>query len=374
MEDSTPALLEAALDAVRRAAAVARSVQRDLSAIQRLTKTDASPVSVADFAVQAIVAMALRRAEPAARITGEEHSRDLRPKKGSDPFSGFRAAVVQAVRQAHPEAGEDDVLAAIDAASHDPEKGSDPFSAFWALDPIDGTKGFLRGGQYAIALARIERGRVTMAVLGCPNLSPNHHDNPSQAAAAGVICHATAEGGASESPIDHATAVARPLRLSRDGLPDPIRVCRSVESGHFSPGATARVLEALGRRHVALRLDSQCKYAVLARGQADLYLRMPTSAEYRESVWDHAAGALLAAGAGAVVTDIDGRALDFGRGRRLERNRGIVAAHPAIHGAVIDAIHAASHEPEKGVDPLNEKGSDPFSGSSATRVPEADRR
>ena len=43
---------------------------------------------------------------------------------------------------------------------------------FWTLDPIDGTKGFLRGEQYAIALAKISAGAVTLGVLGCPNL-PN---------------------------------------------------------------------------------------------------------------------------------------------------------------------------------------------------------
>ena len=40
----------------------------------------------------------------------------------------------------------------------------------WALDPIDGTKGFLRGGQYAVCLALIEDGDVKVGVLGCPNL------------------------------------------------------------------------------------------------------------------------------------------------------------------------------------------------------------
>jgi 3'(2'), 5'-bisphosphate nucleotidase len=43
---------------------------------------------------------------------------------------------------------------------------------YWTLDPIDGTKGFLRGDQYAIALALVEHGEVVLGVLGCPNL-PN---------------------------------------------------------------------------------------------------------------------------------------------------------------------------------------------------------
>ena len=40
----------------------------------------------------------------------------------------------------------------------------------WAIDPVDGTKGFLRGGQYAVCLSLIVRGQVVIGVLGCPNL------------------------------------------------------------------------------------------------------------------------------------------------------------------------------------------------------------
>jgi len=42
--------------------------------------------------------------------------------------------------------------------------------SLWTLDPIDGTKGFLRREQYAIALAFIRDGRVELGVLGCPEL------------------------------------------------------------------------------------------------------------------------------------------------------------------------------------------------------------
>ena len=43
-------------------------------------------------------------------------------------------------------------------------------SRYWTIDPIDGTKGFLRGDQYAVALGLIEDGEVVAGVLGCPNL------------------------------------------------------------------------------------------------------------------------------------------------------------------------------------------------------------
>lgn len=40
----------------------------------------------------------------------------------------------------------------------------------WTVDPIDGTKGFLRRDQYAICLALIIDGHVQLGVMGCPNL------------------------------------------------------------------------------------------------------------------------------------------------------------------------------------------------------------
>lgn len=40
----------------------------------------------------------------------------------------------------------------------------------WTLDPIDGTKGFLRGEQYAVCLAFLVDSVVQVGVIGCPNL------------------------------------------------------------------------------------------------------------------------------------------------------------------------------------------------------------
>ena len=90
--------------------------------------------------------------------------------------------------------------------------------------------------------------------------------------------------------------------------PADVRFCESVESGHSAQGDAAAVAARLGITAPPLRMDSQAKYAVVARGEADIYLRLPTRADYREKIWDHAAGALIVAEAGGVVTDIYGPA------------------------------------------------------------------
>ena len=113
-----------AIDAVAAACRVARSVQQDLARVQQLTKDDRSPVTVADYAVQAIVAMALRDSTQQVLIVGEEHASALRKPE----HDSIKRAVVEAVRMVHGDATEDEVLDAIDACDHDGTADS-----FWTL-------------------------------------------------------------------------------------------------------------------------------------------------------------------------------------------------------------------------------------------------
>jgi 3'(2'), 5'-bisphosphate nucleotidase len=87
-------------------------------------------------------------------------------------------------------------------------------------------------------------------------------------------------------------------------------------------------------------MDGQTKYGMLARKSADIYLRLPSpkTPDYYEKIWDHAAGSLIVEEAGGVVTDIHGRALNFGLGRKLSVNQGVVASNGKMHQAVIEAI------------------------------------
>jgi 3'(2'), 5'-bisphosphate nucleotidase len=324
-------MLRSAVDAVAKAAHVARGVQRRLESVRQMTKDDRSPVTVADYALQALVAMELGAAAGGSgvRIVGEERAEMLRrPENGA-----IRGAVLDAVRSARPDATEGEMLDAIDAGDHDGTA-----DAFWTLDPIDGTKGFLRGQQYAIALARIEHGRVTMAVMGCPNLAMDLSASLDEPDPRGVVYIAAAGWGAWEQPADGPQEQARRLRLLPRDPREPVRLCESIESAHTSQGDSRRVMEEIGAATRPVRIDSQCKYALVGRGQADAYLRLPTGKGYVEKIWDHAAGMLIAAEAGAGVSDINGAPLDFSRGRRLERNRGIVCAARDLHGPILGAI------------------------------------
>ncbi|MCP3902338.1 MAG: 3'(2'),5'-bisphosphate nucleotidase [Planctomycetes bacterium] len=322
-----------ALDATRRTVTaccrVARSIQRDLERVKAITKDDRSPVTVADYAVQAIVALDLLAVDASALIVGEEHAALLR-----DPQQAVvRDAVIEAVQRIRPATSADEVLDAIDHCDHDGSAGR-----YWTLDPVDGTKGFLRGQQYAIALAMIEDGEVTFGIMGCPNLPRNQTaalDHPDET---GTLYTATRGGGAWELSGDRETAKPRPIEAAAYEAGAPVRVCESVEAAHSNQSDAARIVEALGSTSHPVRLDSQCKYAVVARGQADAYLRLPTRKAYVEKIWDHAAGYLIAHESGATVSDITGAPLDFGHGARLEANRGVVCAASALHSDLVRMI------------------------------------
>ena len=98
------------------------------------------------------------------------------------------------------------------------------------------------------------------------------------------------------------------------------------------------ITEALGIATEPVRMDSQAKYAAVARGDASIYLRLPTRADYREKIWDHAAGMMAVTQAGGHVTDIAGKPLDFTHGHTLAANQGIIATNGPIHDAVLNAV------------------------------------
>lgn len=334
MPISTESVLQAARSAVIDAAEVCRAVQSELESVRTVLKDDKSPVTVADFAAQAVICYRLTDALGPIAMVGEEDAAELRDQVAAGA-PVVADAVLAAVRRVWHEATLEAVLDAIDFGNTEAGEPGAPTS-YWTLDPIDGTKGFLRGQQYAVSLGRIEEGVVTLGVLGCPNLSLDHGAPFDVPDARGALYVGLRGGGVLESAcIPDAEERVLPMASYSGGQ---IRVCASVEKAHSSVSNTDRVLERVGEAGEPVRLDSQAKYAVVARGQADAYLRLPTKEGYVERIWDHAAGSLIAIEAGAAVSDARGMPLDFARGKGLSANAGVVCAAGGLHERLIGAI------------------------------------
>ncbi|MFI4893988.1 MAG: 3'(2'),5'-bisphosphate nucleotidase [Phycisphaerales bacterium JB058] len=331
-------MLEAARDAVTLSSGVCRQVQSALENVRQITKDDKSPVTVADFASQAVVAKVLTDRLGEVVLVGEEDSKFLR----EEGHGAHLEAVVAAVQGVFDDLTADDVLRLIDVGA-----GDTHHAGFWTLDPIDGTKGFLRGQQYAIALAYVENGEPVVGAMGCPNLPADFSADLNTPDATGCVYVAIKGEGSFE--IVGKTSPTQ-IRCNDVDEGSPVSVCGSVEKAHSNADDTSRILDYIQQQYghptgEPVKIDSQCKYAVTARGQAHAYLRMPTRPGYVERIWDHAAGALVATEAGCFVTDIRGSALDFSHGRGLEKNKGIVCAPPRVHGHVIGAIEALGIQP-----------------------------
>mmetsp|Transcript_8640 Transcript_8640/g.24270 ORF Transcript_8640/g.24270 Transcript_8640/m.24270 type:complete len:520 (+) Transcript_8640:163-1722(+) len=335
-----------------------------LETISTLTKqqADNSPVTVGDFAAQAIVLGHLSQAFPSDRFIAEECSSHLTANPGL-------LEEILAASKEHISSSEQ-LCRYIDLGqsyNDDGTIGKGQTNRIWTCDPIDGTKGFIRGkldgGQYAVCLSKLENGTPTIGVLGCPNLpcdvdSTDYKWAPGETDAnnrksRGCIFVASKGGGCYQLPLFPDGSIQGPLRVTpNDASSTTIadaRFCCGVESGFGDYlGQQARIatifhgpnaLDVKGEIVNARRMDSQAKHGVLARGGAEIFVRLPKPG-YVEWVWDHAAGFVVIEEAGGRLTSIDGQEIDFSLGAKLSPSvRGIAMTNGGIfHDRLLSAF------------------------------------
>lgn len=315
--------LQTALSAVRAATQLCRAVQATITP-EVLDKKDNSPVTVADFGSQAVICRVLGDVFPNDPIIAEEDSAALRLPENA----AFLNGICHEVQRLGIDATAEQIYQWIDRGD-----AVNYSSRFWTLDPIDGTKGFLRKGQYAVSLALIVDGRIEVGVLGCPNLPvASRGDAPLD-----VLCYAVRGQGAFMLPLE-GDAAPWPIRVSETTDSKLARFCESVEAAHSAHDDSVKIANQLGITEPAVRMDSQAKYATVAQGRVDAYLRLPTKAGYFERIWDHAGGVIVVEEAGGRVTDMCGLPLDFTRGQKLTQNRGVIVTNGHLHDEIVAVV------------------------------------
>ncbi len=356
-----------AIESVQQATRLARQIQAEL-VIPALLKEDRSPVTIADYSTQALIARMLAESFPSDALVAEENAQALREPAAEQTLE----QITRFFNQYFGSSTSDQVCAWIDRgrsktseisyAGEPPVEGA-PIEAdkphladtshpqrFWVLDPIDGTKGFLRRDQYAVALALVQGDEVQIGVLGCPNLAEGI--TPSMDGAGSIIIAARGQGAwaisaEANQPVDSEYRLQesmlpemKALHVSACSDPALARLLRSVESGHTNVSQIDLFAQAMGIQAKPVMMDSQAKYSVLAAGGGDVLLRLLSASQldYREKIWDQAAGALVLEEAGGQITDLDGKKLDFSAGRTLLYNRGILASNGTLHAPALEAL------------------------------------
>ena len=340
-------MLQAMCEAVQLCAKLTSKTQKLLETSDQVSKSDDSPVTVADYAAQAVVSYVLEQKYPDVALLAEEDAKALRG--GSKEAKGLLEKMTEITNDCvfgddvSEYLSREEVARLIDRGNH--EGGSE--STFFVLDPIDGTKGFINQRQYAIALGLCEKGKVVGGVLGCPNMPMTKIPEDVDALETekpGVIFAAYENFGCKYAAMDAKEPLGKDsfiatsdqfVKCGKDGARYMESWGDSIVADHAFTNALS---EKVGITRKALRIDSQAKYGSLSRGDAHIYLRFPPKT-YREKVWDHAAGAIIVSESGGVISDAAGVPLEFGKGRFLDINGGIVASStPELHEQLLKAI------------------------------------
>lgn len=168
---------------------------------------------------------------------------------------------------------------------------------FWLVDPLDGTKEFIkRNGEFTVNIALIRAQRPVLGVIYVPVTD--------------VLYYAAQGLGAWR--LDRAAAGADRGTAVRLPATDAGRPCTVVASrSHLSPETEAFLQELKGRhgRMEIVSAGSSLKFCLVAEGKADVYPRFAPTME-----WDTAAGqAIVAEAGGTVVRSTDQVAMVYNK-------------------------------------------------------------
>lgn len=349
MDSPYSAELQAAISAVQQAARLSQSLlpSRDKGTVQ---KDDLSPVTVGDFAIQALVAAALHAAFPGDGFVGEESAAELR----ADAALCDRVwEAVNAFAEVPPESRER-MCEMIDwCGNGTPPGAADGERRVWVVDPIDGTKTFVQGRMYAINVALVQGGRQVLSVVGCPVLSasataPVTNDTVDPTGK-GSILFAVRGYGAYVRPLPGAFGEVEVRRLEALDETLALSDLKLVTSVYEADSGVAEVHEAVAAKLGIAYPGSDLlawviRWVSLALGLANVTVWVYKRRDRLAKIWDHAGAMLLFEEVGGKITDVDGKDISLSAGRKMSANYGWVAAPRHLHDKVLKAVQETLRE------------------------------
>ncbi|XP_070023905.1 putative 3'(2'),5'-bisphosphate nucleotidase, mitochondrial isoform X2 [Nicotiana tabacum] len=365
--------LEAAVDVVERACRLCIDVKSSLFSNDDriLEKKDQTPVTIADFGVQALVSLEMNRLFPSIPLVAEEDSSFLR----STNLIGSVVDVVVDKATLRDKATEDSVLKAIDRGGKDACTFGPKPATYWVLDPIDGTRGFVKGVEalYVVALALVVEGQIVLGVMGCPNWEEDYFVNRatgvqetgSNFSRSGMIMVSHLGCGTWKQRLSDMLTIKLPQSWTRcyvDGCQvlKEARFCtpesQKWESLPLSSSFNAKTnSDKIGKGDILLVpacCGSLCKYMMVASGRASVFLLRATTRKVMKKIsgyapaWDHAVGIICVHEAGGKVTDWEGSSIDFAADQIARRtifpSGGFLVTNHRLHNEILGLISSNS--------------------------------
>ncbi len=316
--------LETVKTIARMAASVCQTIQGEL--VDPSQKGGREPVTIADYASQAMIGNALAENFPDDGVLSEERSEEFMLLLNNEQRALVQRFVTDALGGY---VFEEQVCAWLDFGKQTQAE------RMWVVDPIDGTKGFLGGRHYCVAISLMENGEPVLGVLASPAFYDDEETPPDDP---GALVYARRGLGAFIEPLMGGPREG--IRASTVLEPAEAKMLTSFEAGHSDKSFFESVEQALGRSAdaPALGLDSQDKYGMVACGMGDVYLRIVPEPSFREKLWDHAAGYAIVTEAGGRMTDLHGKPIDWTTGTRMTNNRGVLVTNSFLHDTLVAAI------------------------------------
>lgn len=311
------------------------------------------PVTIGDFAIQALLTSSLHAAFPTDSFVGEEDASELREN------AVLRQRVWETVQQADVSvddivlpADADEMCDMIDRCQNAPGAGR-----VWVFDPIDGTKTFLRREMFAINVALVVDGQQAVAVVACPLLSPEPpspsttiQNDSLDPTGRGSLLYAVKGHGAFVRPLTTAAPDAVARRLPECGATRLLRpvTCEFMQDSALD-GVHRSVAARLGVAYPGSDLLGWVpRWASLATGWANTTVWVYKRRDRHAKIWDHAGAMLLFEEVGGRITDVDGKPINLLAGRKLKGNFGFVAAPADVHDTVLAAVRDVLQEQGRG--------------------------
>ena len=188
-------------------------------------------------------------------------------------------------------------------------------SRLWIIDPIDGTRGFARkNGEFSVMVALVDQGEIAVGVV----LEPAH----------GRLTYAVRGRGCWRRDRAEVTA-----ELCRVTSTSKLSAATLTQSHSRKSDLPSPQLKALRPAHIVETYSAGIKLALVARGEADLYLN--TYDAYHD--WDICAGQILVEEAGGRVTNLLGQEPCYGLPGAVQRD-GLLATNGVLHDAALAAL------------------------------------